>query len=157
MINKKEFLLKKNKGRLELNVYLQNLRRAGVDVEDSMFLTLEDSERYLERLRSIKDKQSDMAFSREEDLPTFLSYVEELVSNSNGLIYFWSKYSEYCGLLNVTDLKSQSIVNILDDEYFGGYCSLLSDDVKITFDLDEDYDDNGRYGWLYSVSVLKTA
>lgn len=159
MENRKEFLLRKNKGRLEFDTYLNALKQAGLNVERSAFLTLEESDILFDKTKNINNIKSSKIFNAKEEKQGAEIYVNKVIEEnvSHEMTYLWTDYSKYCGLFRIDGdmLNGKSITNILDDKYFGGYCSLLSEGVKLTFDLDEDYDENGGYNWLYSVSVLK--
>ena len=145
---RKEFLLRKNEGRLELEALSVHLQKNGIT--DINLLSLLDSDRIV----SLMQKKNVIDEGSEMSVDDFTNKIAKVLADKvNEVAYLWTIKSQYCGLLELQNLPPiESFVSLLNDTYFGGYLTIYFDISKTRLDIDIDENPALNNQWYYSYS-----
>lgn len=147
---RKEFLLRKNIGRLELNNLNNYLNQ--YCLEDSINVPLEYSDEVSDIMK-IDNTSIVISKGQEVSYEVLNIQLERIIANNMDdlNIFMWTHKSDYYGLVKIQNILSPTcLISLLQDTYFGGYFSLFFKDSNRRLDIDYDENPLLKDQWYYS-------
>lgn len=152
-IKRKEFLLRKNKGRLESDELLFHLKKCGI--HKAHLVELSKSDNIIQSMQ----KGTIIKEGYNMHVDAFVLDIQNILEKQKSLYqYLWIDKSVYCGLISLSKLPDiEIIISILADIYFGGYFSIYFPDAnrRLDIDVDEDPEFKNKLDYSYCFSIIK--
>lgn len=135
----KEFLLKKNQGKRLKASYLSELEQLLSSKFD--LLTLEETESLIEGTRNIRDKNRYKIITPFPNKSSLKKFIELVAENNDDIIYLYTDYSKFCGMVRIKSIKEFNTDFDFDDEH-GGLIELQDEKAQNGLILDF-FEENG--------------
>ena len=148
-------LSRKNRGRLAVDGYLEELRIAGVVLPETELLSLEESDAIMSA-RSAREYQLTLKLEvLVSERIRFVTALQAFLEDEDfSASFLWSPKLEYLGLIQLSafTLDAATLLNLLHIKSHSGQFALLGTTKDVELDIDEDYFGN-RYREIYTLKI----